>query len=126
MIEREYAEFVNLLKLYVNSKEHNNQIVHLIYINKESILIDNNQNIIPTDDNLFKATYLSDISFSSNDYTLNTLLNILPQKINIHLVDNYCDEFINTIKSVFENRVYICNDCDICKIYKLSNNIYLK
>lgn len=126
LIEREYVEFINLLKLYVNSKENNNQIVHLIYINKESILIDSNQNIIPTDDNTFKATYLSDISFSSNDYTLNTLLNILPKEINIHLVDNYCDEFINTIKSVFENRVYICNDCDICKIYKLANNIYLE
>lgn len=126
LIEREYAEFINLLKLYVNSKESNNQVIHLIYINQESILLDNEQNIISTNDNLFKATYLSDISFSSNDYTLNTLLNILPTKINIHLVDNYSDEFINTIKSVFENRVFICNDCDICKIYKLSNNLYFK
>lgn len=126
LIEREYAEFINLLKLYVNSKENNNQIVHLIYINKESILIDNDKNIISTNDNIFKAKYLSDISFSSNDYALNTLLNILPKKIHIHLIDNYCDEFINTIKLVFENRVHICNDCDICKVYKISNNLYSK
>ncbi len=72
---------------------------------------------------MFDAKYLSDISFSSNDYCLNTLLNLLPSKLHIHLVDNFEDEFITTLKLIFENRVYICNDCDICRVYRLTNNV---
>ena len=123
LIEKEYYEFINLLHLYVNSKDSNIDIVHLVYSNKESILLDSNKNVIPIQDNIFEAKYLSDISFSSNDYSLNTLLNLLPKKLNIHLVDNYEDEFITTLKLIFENQVSICNDCDICRVYRLTNHV---
>lgn len=123
LIEKEYYEFINLLHLYVNSKEANKDLVHLVYVNKESILMDTYKNIIPTNDQVFTATYLSDISFSSNDYCLNTLLNLLPNKIIIHLVDQTDDEFINTLKLIFEQRISICNDCDICRVYRLTNNV---
>lgn len=123
LIEKEYFEFINLLHLYVNSKESSTNVLHLIYVNKESILVDNNKNIVSTEDHIFDAKYLSDISFSSNDYCLNTLLNLLPEKLNIHLIDNYEDEFINTLKLIFENRVHVCNDCDICRVYRMTNNV---
>lgn len=126
LIEKEYFEFINLLHLYVNSKASSTNVLHLIYVNKESILIDDNKNIVSTEDHIFDAKYLSDISFSSNDYCLNTLLNLLPEKLNIHLVDNYEDEFINTLKLIFENRVHICNDCDICRVYRMTNNVAVK
>lgn len=122
LVEREYFEFINILKLYVNSTKSNISEVHLIYNNNESILIDDKKNIISTDDNIFKAKYLSDISFSSNDYALNTLLNLLPKHLIIHLVDSIPDEFINTLKLIFENRISICNDCNICNIYKLNTH----
>ena len=126
LIEKEYYEFINILHLYVNSKESTTEQIHLVYVNKESILIDSDKNIIHTKDKSFDAKYLSDISFSSNDYCLNALLNLLPQKLYIHLIDNYEDEFINTLKLIFENRVTICNDCDICRIYRMTNNVATK
>lgn len=120
IIEKEYLEFISLLKLYISTQNSNCDLVHIIYCNSESILLDNNKNIIPNSEELFKVKYLSDITFSSNDYTLNSLLNLLPKKIYIHLIDKYIDEFINTLKSVFCERVVLCTDCDICKIYKHS------
>lgn len=126
LIEKEYYEFINILHLYVNSKESNAHHLHLVYVNKESILLDENKSIIQTDDKLFDAKYLSDISFSSNDYCLNALLNLLPQRLYIHLANNYEDEFINTLKLIFENRVTICTDCDICRIYRMTNNVATK
>ena len=122
VVEKEYNEFINLLKIYVSSKESQIDIIHLIYINGESILLDKNRNIIPIDDDIFKAKYVSDISFSSNDYALNTLLTLLPKKINIHII-GYEDEFVNTLKSIFESRIFICKDCNICRTYKILNNI---
>ena len=73
---------------------------------------------------MLSRKYLSDISFSNNDYVLNTLLNLIPKKIYIHLIDNNTDEFINTVKLIFENRVKICSDCSICKLYKKSHAIH--
>lgn len=121
LVEREYAEFVNLLKIYINSKESKTSIVHLVYMNQESILIDEFHNLINIDDNIFEAKYLSDISFSSNDYALNALLTLLPKEVHIHLIDSVEDEFINTLKLIFDNRVCLCRDCNICRIYKKNN-----
>ncbi len=119
VIDREYTEFIDLLKCYINSKDCGTTDVHLIYQNEESTLLDETKRIIDLDDSILNSKYLSDITFSSNDYTLNTLLTLLPQRIYIHLVDGIQDEFINTLKLVFDDRVYLCNDCNICKIYRL-------
>lgn len=118
VIEKEYLEFISLLKMYINSQNSNCDIVHLVYTNETSILLDKDKNIINVSDDIFKAKYLSDISFSSNDYALNTLLTLIPKKIYIHLINNCIDEFIHTLSLIFENRIEICTDCSICKIYK--------
>ena len=123
LIEREYYEFINMLHMYVNSKPSSIEHVHLVFVNNESILIDDNKNIIPINHDAFNTKYLSDISFSTNDYCLNTLLSILPNKLTIHLINSCEDEFINTLKLIFENRISICNDCDICRVYSITHNI---
>ena len=118
VIEKEYLEFINLLKKYIESKCSSNDIIHLIYLNQESILLDNKKNVIQLNDEITNAKYLSDITFSSNDYCLNTLLNLLPKKIYIHLLDEIEDAFIITLKSIFGKRVSLCFDCSMCNFYK--------
>ena len=125
VIEKEYMEFISLLKMYINSQKSNCDIVHLVYTTEASILLDKDKNIIDVSDDIFKAKYLSDISFSSNDYALNSLLTLIPKKIYVHLINNCIDEFIHTISLIFENRVEVCTDCSICEIYK-NNPINLK
>lgn len=121
IIEKEYREFISLLRVYVESKTPEYNLLHLIYINGESILLDEKRNIVSVSENIYNAKYLSDISFSSNDFALNTLLCLLPKRIEIHLIDKE-DEFINTLKLIFEGRITICKDCDICKTYKILNS----
>ena len=123
IVQKEYTEFISLLRMYINSENSNCNLVHLIYRNYKPILLDENKNIIRIDDNISNLKYLSDISFSTNDFALNALLNLIPKKIYIHIIDSNIDEFINTIKLIFENRVVFCKDCSICKIYKKSHAI---
>lgn len=125
VIEKEYLEFVSLLKLYVNSQVPSCDIVHLVYSAENSLLLDKEKNIIEVDYTMFKAKYLSDITFSSNDYALNSLLTLLPKKIYIHLLDNCVDEFIRTLSLIFENRIEICTDCSICNLYKTNKKLKL-
>lgn len=123
IVEREYAEFISLLKLYINSEKSSCKEVHIIYNNLKPVLLDEYKNVINIEDNELNGKYLSDITFSSNDCALNTLLNLVPQKIYIHLIDENIDEFINTLKLIFEDRVNLCTDCSLCKIYKKSHAI---
>ncbi|MGN1327922.1 MAG: putative sporulation protein YtxC [Clostridia bacterium] len=121
IINREYSEFIDLLKIYISSRAPGIDLVHLIYINSESILLDKDKNIITLCKDNLDAYYLSDISFSSNDYALNSLLSLLPKKIIVHLISP-SDDFINTVKLIFGDVVTTCTDCNICKTYKLLNN----
>lgn len=123
IIEKEYLEFISLLKIYINSQKSTCDTIHIIYSQSHSILLNEKKEIIPTTSINSSAKYLSDISFSENDYILNSLLTLLPKKIYIHLIDNFIDDFLITLKSIFENRIHICNDCNICQIYKQSAKI---
>lgn len=117
ILEKEYNEFISLLRLYINSSETIEDVLHIVYSKDFTIMLDSNKNIIDNSQNAFKAKFLSDISFSTNDYTLNTLLTLLPEKIYVHLIDNKIDEFITTLSLIFEKRLEICTECNICKLY---------
>lgn len=125
IINREYEELIDILKLYVNSRAASAMDfyeVHLIYINnKKSLLVDNSKKIISVSSKAFKEKIVSDISFSNNDYVFNTLIDISPKKLNIHLVNSEIDDFINTLKQIFEDKISFCSDCSICEIYKLNS-----
>lgn len=108
IIEREYLEFISLLKVYINSHSSGSNLVSLYYNSSSPQLLDENNNIIDVKSDSFDMKYLSDVSFSSNDYILNALLTIIPKKIEVHLFENPIDEFINTLSLIFENRVTIC------------------
>ena len=122
IVDKEYSEFINLLKMYIDSQDSKIPLIHLIYVNNEAILLDENKNIISLTKNNLELHYLSDISFSSNDYALNTLLSLLPKKIIIHLISPE-DDFIRTLNLIFSNRLSICTSCNICKTYSLISNI---
>ena len=108
IIEREYLEFISLLRIYINSHSSGINLVSLYYNSSKPALFDENNNVIDINDDLFDMKYMSDISFSSNDYILNALLTLIPKKIIVHLADSSIDEFINTLSLIFENRITIC------------------
>lgn len=117
IIDREYHEFIDLLKTYIKTTPCNCSIIHLIYKNNESILLDCSKQQIPYNNKFLLQKYLSDITFSSNDYALNSLLTLLPNKLYIHLINDE-DDFISTLKQIFDKHAYICRDCDLCKLYR--------
>ncbi len=114
IIQKEYAEYVNLLQEYINMQTPQTESIHLIYSNDTKILLDDSKNIIANTSS--PQIYLSDISFSSNDFILNSLLNLLPKKIFIHLGTEE-DNFIKFLKLIFKDKFIVCNNCAICSLY---------
>ena len=120
IIDKEYEEFIGLLSGYIHSQDPRTDTIHVIYSNAEPILLDEKQNVLAYDNQFEQPKYLSDITFSSKDYCLNALLNLLPKKIIIHLLIDE-DEFVETLKLIFGKRVMICKECNICKTFTLLN-----
>ncbi len=120
IIDKEYKEFIELLRGYINSQKSKTDTIHVIYGKTEPILMDDKQNILTYDNKFEYPKYLSDITFSSKDYCLNILLNLLPKRIIVHLLVDE-DEFVETLKLIFMNKLMICKECNICKTFTLLN-----
>jgi putative sporulation protein YtxC len=111
LIEREYFEFINLLKLYINTSAPKTSDIHLFFSSNDIILLDENYTKIDiSNSELSDAKFLSDISFSQNDYIFNYILNILPSHLTLHLnnVSDDNNDFINTLKLIFDKKITIC------------------
>ena len=62
---------MKLLPSYINGRERE---LYKETEDGQEVFYYEDKNIINISDDIFKAKYLSDITFSSNDYALNTLL----------------------------------------------------
>lgn len=122
MVEKEYGEFIKLLKYFVEIQESKIDEVNIIINNRGEYLIQDKDG----KDIIDKMTEdLSDSKFSGvismEDILISGLITNCPKNIIIHHEENCLNkEVLETIKSVFENRVRICNSCALCN--KNSNN----
>lgn len=120
MVEKEYNEFIKLLKYFVDMEESKIDEINIM-IDKEGkyTLKDKEGNdltysiYLDTED----VKYIESISI--DDMLLSWLITNVPEKIRIHNIDN-CNnkELIGTIKNVFENKVEICENIEIESVNK--------
>lgn len=117
MVEKEYREFIKLLKYFVDIQDSKMEEI----------------NIVSLGDNLYKIydgygvnvlnefmTELVDsklgVEANVEDVIISGLITNVPRNIIIHN-ESLCTnmEFIDTIKNVFGDRVKVCNGCSHCK-----------
>lgn len=115
MVEREYDEFIKLLKYFVEMQEPK--------INEINIFIDEMGEYRYKDSknkNIEKMLFTEICDFArddpnGDDMLISVLIANSPKKIIIHSVENAInEEIIDTIKKVFSERVEFCNSCKAC------------
>ncbi|MGU9539851.1 putative sporulation protein YtxC [Clostridium tepidum] len=121
MVDKEYNEFIKLLKYFVEIEESK--------LDKLNILIDSTGKYTLKDsegNDLTEEVYIeiSDVKYVENisidDMLISWLITNVPKEINIYNIENCTNkELINTIKNVFEERVNIYNSD---KSVKLKHN----
>ncbi|MDP4147291.1 MAG: putative sporulation protein YtxC [Bacillota bacterium] len=120
MVEKEYEEFIKLLKYFVEIQQSKVEQVN-IYIERNGnyIIKDKLGNDIMDDilSELSDTKYTGSVSM--DDMIISGLITLAPGNIIFHCVDNCVNkELINTIKSVFLDRVEFCEECNTCKEIK--------
>lgn len=121
MVEKEYDEFIKLLKYFVEIQESKIDEVNIYISNDSSYTVRDKDNIDITErlfSELSEARFTGTVSM--DDMLISGLITNSPERITIHCVENCSNkELIDTIKSVFINRVSFCSTCDQCKEIKI-------
>ena len=125
MVEKEYNEFIKLLKYFVEIQESKIDLINIDINNDGKYIIrDKSDNDIT--EKLFSD--LNDLRYRENTNVEDILISVLitnsPEKIIIHCAENCRNsELIDTIKKVFTDRVEFCDDC---KPVKKLNIVFIR
>lgn len=115
LINREYQEFIKLLRYFVELQEPKIDMVNVIIGNSDRF------KILDQDGNLIETDYLEGIileighnELDFEDLLISALISIAPAKIILHICQG--SRAGQTILSIFgKNRVSLCDDCVICR-----------
>lgn len=111
LIDREYNEFIKLLRYFVEIQEPKIEEVHvLLEGDKKYTLLDSGFRVINNDMLEDLAKEISDNDISYDDLLISSLITIAPNKIVIHDSNKIKNtELLNTIKNVFCGKVEMRN-----------------
>ncbi len=123
--EREYKEFIKLLKYFVDIQESKLDVIHIKpTIDKNYILLDSNKGYINNEYFDELKNEIVDEDINHDDILISTLITLAPKKLIIHDIERFNNkELIKTITSVFADRVIICSGCDLCDIIKADKEL---
>lgn len=116
MVEKEYKEFVKLLKYFVDIQESKIEKIN-IYIHDGGgyVLKDGYGNDIFSDFMKDLSECKIDTEAKMEDIIISGLITNAPKQIIIHHKENCINtEFIETVVNVFGDRVFYCAGCEIC------------
>lgn len=121
MVEKEYKEFVKLLKYFVDIQESKIEEVD-IFINENGsyIIKDGDGNDIFVEFMKELTECKADTDANVEDIIISGLITNAPKSVVIHK-KQYCRnrEFLDTILNVFENKVIFCDKCVYCTEAKI-------
>ncbi|RCX20977.1 putative sporulation protein YtxC [Anaerobacterium chartisolvens] len=118
LMEREYREFIRLLKYFVEIQDPKFDVIHVIvgYDNRY-ILLDQNKIEITNECIQEFVNEISEGEINYDDLLVSSLITLAPKNIIIHSTDQFKNkELLETIKNVFSGKVRICGGCEICMI----------
>lgn len=123
--EREYKEFIKLLKYFVDIQESKLDIIHIKpTLDKKYILLDSDKEYVNNEYFDELKTEIIDEDINHDDILISTLITLAPKKLIIHDIERFKNkELIQTITSVFLDRVIICSGCDLCDIIKTEKEL---
>jgi putative sporulation protein YtxC len=125
MVEKEYNEFIKLLKYFVDIQDSKIEEVNIIVQPDGNYIV---RDRFGTD---IMDKFLSDLSDSKfsgavsvDDMLISGLITNAPQKVVIHCPEN-CNnkELIDTIKNVFVEKAVMCSNCKICNEIKKTTKV---
>ena len=109
-IEKEYQDFINLLKYFVEIQQPRFPEMHLMCVGKGMVLCDDNFKVLHRE---------KEQSIEGADAVVSTLVTAAPNTVTIHINNFPGDsELLSTIRHIFDSKVKMCFGCEHCRSEK--------
>ncbi|MGN7358270.1 sporulation protein YtxC [Paenibacillus sp. SAF-054] len=118
LMDRQYEEFVGMLKYFVYFQQPQVPLVHVIHKGGQDLLL-LDEDLNPLDyrvDEGVVVERLDQQDLQMEDAVVTTLISVSPAKIVIHTREPQM-AVIRTLTQIFEDRVEICRYCPDCHAY---------
>lgn len=118
LMEREYKEFIRLLRYFVDIQDPKFDTVHVVagFDGKYNLFDENKREIT----NECVQEFINEISggdINYDDLLVSSLITLAPQNIRIHCASQFKNaKLLETIKNVFSEKVFMCNGCEMCTV----------
>ncbi|BBH21612.1 hypothetical protein Back11_29570 [Paenibacillus baekrokdamisoli] len=117
VMDKQYQEFISLLKYFVRMQEVKLPIVHVLHKGGSEFALYDEQfqllEAIPTDRIVAE---MLETEMNMEDMIVSTLITVSPQQIVIHTRQPELP-VMRTLETIFEQRVQLCTDCAHCNSY---------
>jgi len=116
LMEREYKEFIKLLRYFVEVQEPKFNAIHVYTtFDGKYILFNERKEEITSECIKELLDEISEGDINYDDLLVSSLITLAPKKIVMHNIENFRNkELLDTIKNVFFGKVSICRKCDNC------------
>lgn len=123
LADREYNEFIKLLKYFVDVQESKLDIVNVIFDDKAKFKIYDEYNKLLSYDYITNvAIELAEGDINGDDMLISTLITIAPNEIIVHRLPTLKDAYITkTLESIFPEKVHYCSGCKWCSAQANAN-----
>ncbi|SDK74774.1 putative sporulation protein YtxC [Natronincola ferrireducens] len=118
LMDKEYNEFIKLLKYFVDIQEAKIDLIHILLEDEGKYkLYDQYGNLVNNEYLKVIASEMGDKDINYEDLLISSLITIAPNKVFIHNISKLENpDMIKTISQVFANKVKVCRDCDWCRV----------
>lgn len=117
VVEKEYVEFIQLLKHFVDSQAPRLECLHVGVSSQGKFHLYNDKGIEVTHQFLedYQLENLNELGYE--DLVVSSLIAVAPRQVILHIrYDGYKDT-LQTIRNVFGDRVRDCQGCSLCKSF---------
>ncbi|MCM3173180.1 putative sporulation protein YtxC [Paenibacillus sp. MER 99-2] len=119
-MDRQYEEFMGLLKYFVFFQEAKVPLIHLVHKGKHEFQVyDAALNLLPVqkDEQVVVEMPGLELEMDIEDMIVSTLISISPEKVMLH-TSTADMPIINTIRQIFEDKVQLCHHCPECEVLR--------
>jgi putative sporulation protein YtxC len=116
LVEREYREFVRLLRYFVDVQEPRVAEVHVFIKQGDAFEVQDDEGNTMDDKYLNElVAELAETEVSHEDLLVSVLITLAPKHITLHCpAERLNEEAVQTVRDVFYRRVRVCTGCSDC------------
>lgn len=120
LLDQQYEEFLQLLQYFVHFQEPLTPLIHLIHHGDQEFSIFNQSfSPISEESNDVVVAKMGDQELELEDQVVSTLIGLSPDRILLHTLQPETT-IISTIRTIFGNRVQLCQQCPHCNSLQLA------